>query len=204
MSKQIYPLLPKSGVLYDDDAAKPAEIDFNHLESSFRLADLLKELGHQDAATLARPVHMIAGFKPAALVERLNDVAAGWDRACIACINADRLPEIIWHPCPNAVNQLVKLRLAGGHVLGFIGLNRDGSFSTSTESGPDQELRVSLLNTFASVYATTPSYLAAEEILSLNKPENFTPDNLRKTLDSYTDISERYPTDIHAEITGAK
>lgn len=203
MPKKVFPIMPANGQIYSDDAGSQTQLNLNHLAESFQLADLLKQLGQSDVAEFVRPVHMIAGFKPAALISRLNEMAGNWDRACIACINSDRLPELIFYPCPNGVNQLVKLRVSGGHVLGLIGLNYDGSFTTSTENGPDQELRVSLLNAFARGCSTTPDYLAAEEILSLDTPENFTPDNLRTTLDRYTDICEQIPADIHSEITGA-
>lgn len=206
MSKQIYPpVLPKSGVLYDDDAAKPAAIDFNHLEASFQLSQLLQQLGHSDAAELARPIHLL-NLEPGKMLARLREYAEqSGGIACIALVNRQRLPEFIWsYDCADGANHLVRLKLAGGFILGFMIFRPDGSVECHPENGQDRDLSQAILNVWARGYVMNPKSLAAEEILSLDKPDSFSPTNLETTLNSYSDVCERYPTpDIHAEITGA-
>lgn len=202
MPKQVFPLLPGyDGRVYSDDSGSPEQLSLDHLAESFRVADLLKRLGHDDAAECIRPVRTLAGFKPAAMIEQLHEFArVHGQSSCIACINADKLPELIWHPAENGVNQLVRIALAGGHVLGFIGVNSDGSFTTNTVSGPDRQLSALLLNCFGAGLRDNPQWIAAEQILSLYVPEKFESTSAEMMLDRYSELSDRNPIDIHSEI----
>ena len=169
------------------------------------MSDLLRQLGHTDAAECVRPVHLIGGFKPADVADRFNEFAALFDHACISCVNKSREPEFIWHPAPNAVNQLVKVKMEDGHILGFIGLNSDGRFVTNTEpaSASDEQLSVLLLTCFARGFSENPEYVSANELLNVaGKPESFDPANIEKTLDFVSDLAAQRPVeDIHTQIT---
>jgi hypothetical protein len=200
MSKQVFPVMPTSGQVYSDESGQQTGLNLDHLAESFRMSDFLKQLGHDDAAEFVRPVHLIAGFKPADLMQRLNVLAASCDHACIACINDDRLPEFIWHPAPNGVNEVVRWKLAGGHVLGMICFS-GGSVTTYPVNGPDEPLSATLLTLFASGYQGQPDWIAAAQILALDKPESFEPENVEKTLDVYSAFTDAHPLDIHCEIS---
>jgi len=203
MPKQVFPLLPGyDGRVYSDDSGSPQQLNLNHLAESFRVADLLKCLGHDDASECVRPVRLLGDFKPIALIEQLRAYSRNCDRACIACINGDKLPELIWIPAENGINRLVKIKLAGGHVLGFIGINQNGSFTTNTAPGPDQELSSMLLNCFGAGLRDHPNWIAAEQILPLNSADNFEPTSAEMTLDKYSEWCDRNPLDIHQEIQG--
>ena len=204
MSKQVFPAIPGyNGQVYSDDKGAPEQLNLNHLAESFHIADLLKQLGHNDASECVRPVHMIAGFKPAALIQQLAEHAER-GRACIACVNGNKMPELIWHPAPNGVNDLVRLKLAGGHVLGFICLNSDGSFTSNTLptlSKQDQQLSTLLLNCFGRCLRDNPERVSVAELLTLNNPDNFAAQNAEKILDQYSEWCDQHPTNVHDEIT---
>jgi len=200
MPKTILPvILPYKDFVYDDDAKpsplepKSSQLDLSHLAESFQLADLLKELGHDGAAECVRPVRMLSGFKPAAMIQKLHEYAETCSGgAFIVCINGDKVYETIWYPAPNGVNQLVRIALSGGYVLGVVGLNTDGSFTANTEPGPDQPLSTFLLNCFAQGYLKNPQWIAAEELLTANSPDSFEPQNLEATLDVYSAWEDKY------------
>lgn len=204
MPKQIFPAIPGyNGQVYSHDSGAPTQLNLDHLAESFRMADLLKQLSLDDASECVRPVQMLAGFKPAALIEQLHEQAER-GRACIACINGNKMPELIWHPAPNGVNDLVRLKLAGGHVLGFICLNADGSFTTNTLptlAEPDQALSALLLNCFGRCLRDNPKWVSAAELLTLNTPDNFEAQNVETTLDKWSDWTDRHPVTMQDEIT---
>ena len=201
MPKQIFPAIPGySGQVYSDESGKPAQLNLSHLDESFRMADLLKQIGYNDASECIRPVHFLAGFKPAALIEQLHQHAER-GRACIACINGNKMPELIWAPAPNGVNDLVRLKLAGGHVLGLICLNDNGSFTTNTLPGPDQALSTLLLNCFGRCLRDNPKWVSAADLLTLNTPDNFEVQNANTILEKYSEWCDQHPANVHNEIT---
>jgi hypothetical protein len=199
MPKKIVPIsLPHDGFIYDDEAGKPSTLNLDHLSESFQLSDLLKKLGHNDAGEFARPVRILGGFKPARMIERLREYAdACGGSACLACINSERLPEFFWSYACSDVNDLVRLKLAGGHILGFLCFPSCGGVDAYAEEGPDKELSLLILNGFARAYATHPEYLAAGELLALAD----SPADVKTTLDAYSEWSDRHPINIHDEIT---
>ena len=209
MPKKPRPIvLPWDNYVYDDDAKpslepKSATVDLSHLTESFQIAELLKQLGHDDASALVSPVHLLGGFKPAALVEKLLQYSEDCNGpACIGCINGERLPEFIWsYDIANAVNRLVNLRVAGGHVLGILTFPAVGEVCSYPESGEEAPLYLAFLNVFARGFAMNPQYLAANELLTLAGDENFKPENAETTLDAYSEWSDKNPIDIHDEIT---
>ncbi len=204
MPKQIFPAIPGySGQVYSDDSGAPTQLNLDHLAESFRMADLLKQLGHDDASQCVRPVRMLGGFKPAALVAKLHEYASQCGGlACIVCINSERLPEFIWsYAAANGVNDLVRLKLAGGHVLGLLCFPAAGGVTAYPENGPEQELYLLILNTFARGYATNPQYLAADELLTLTGDENFETQNVETTLDRFSAWTDRNPVNVHDEFT---
>jgi hypothetical protein len=176
MPKQVLPAVPGyNGQIYSDDSGTPTQLNLDHLDESFQLSALLQQLGHGDAAEFARPVHLISGFKPAALVEKLLQYSEDCSSpACIACINGERLPEFIWsYDCANAVNRLVNLRVAGGHVLGILIFPAVGEVCVYPESGDEAPLYLAFLNVFARGFATQPQYLPANELLSVGSLDEF-------------------------------
>lgn len=205
MPKQIFPAAPGyNGTVYSDEVGGPTQLNLNHLTESFQIADLLRQLGHTDAAECIRPVRLLGGFRPMQLVDKLRDYATQANGpACIACVTAERLPEFVWnYDCSNAVNTLVRLKLSGGFILGILAFHPNGGVAAYPENGPERELHLLLLNTFARGYAKNPEYQAAEELLNkVSKPESFEPQNAETTLDIYSEWCDEHPTDIHKEIT---
>jgi hypothetical protein len=203
MPKKVLPIiLPHKDFVYDDDAnpsplePKSSQLDLSHLAESFQLADLLKQLGHEDASEFVRPARLLTGLKPASLIERLKRIAEDCGGvAALVWLNSERLPEIIWsYACSNGVNQIVGLALAGAHCLGFLRFPANGEITAYPEN-QEQELALSILNVFARGFAANPEYLSANELLAVADPANV------ETLYAYSEWSDRHPINIHDEIT---
>ena len=76
MPKKVsYQLFSRTRTLCTTDDANPSplepkssQLDLSHLAESFQLADLLKQLGHEDASEFVRPARLLTGLKPASLL----------------------------------------------------------------------------------------------------------------------------------------
>ncbi len=176
MPKQLFPIpLPYADFVYDDQKGSPSTLNLEHLSESFRIADLLKQLSYEDASECVRPLRLLSGFKPAEMIDRLTDHAEKCGGpACIVSINSERMPDFIWsYDCANGVNRLVNLKRAGTHVFGVLSFPSAGGVCAYPESGPDEELALMILNSFARGYQENPRYRAADELLRVSSFDDF-------------------------------